>query len=443
LQQGIRNANDGLSTLQIIDGGLNTISNLLDRATQLASQSASGTFTGNRATLQEEYSKVLSEISRQAENIGLVSSGTNNSSLAVIIGGGTNSFSTANTNQGVTIDLSGASNRVDATSLGVGSTNIGASVGALTGNYTISSLSQAETLTFQTVQAGILTNSTVALSSGASAQNILDAVNNDSTSDSKLVLSSVNLFTVASSLAGNTTGATGIVGSQAAQAAGDKAVNTNLYYSTHTLDATADTTGALTHTFSFTGSEISVTGSAKNVTFGVTNALTAAATNAVTAVNNDYTLRAAGVYAIQTEVDGSEVKIVSLKNFNVGVSANYTAAASLNINTLTSVTSATAGSSTTGGIAGAKDALDKIKTAISNLGSVQGIVGAGQNRLTSAIELASSQITSFQAAESRIRDADVTAEASNLARLTVLQQAGVAALAQANQSAQALLSLLR
>jgi len=74
---------------------------------------------------------------------------------------------------------------------------------------------------------------------------------------------------------------------------------------------------------------------------------------------------------------------------------------------------------------------------------VQGTVGSGQNRLTQAIDLATSQVINLQAAESRIRDADVTSEASNLSRLSVLQQAGVAALAQANQASQAVLSLLR
>ena len=74
---------------------------------------------------------------------------------------------------------------------------------------------------------------------------------------------------------------------------------------------------------------------------------------------------------------------------------------------------------------------------------VQGKVGAGQNNLTQAIDLASTQITNFQAAESAIRDADIAQEASNLARLNTLQQAGVSALAQANQSSQSLLSLLR
>ena len=52
ITQGVRNANDGLSVLQIIDGGLNNISKMLDRMRTLATQSASGTFTGDRATVR-------------------------------------------------------------------------------------------------------------------------------------------------------------------------------------------------------------------------------------------------------------------------------------------------------------------------------------------------------------------------------------------------------
>src|SRR5713101_8981533 len=62
LSQGIRNANDGLSTLQTIDGGMNNISMLLDRARTLATQSASGTFNGDRSVLNAEFQSVLSEI---------------------------------------------------------------------------------------------------------------------------------------------------------------------------------------------------------------------------------------------------------------------------------------------------------------------------------------------------------------------------------------------
>ena len=76
LQQGVINAANGTSTLQIIDGGLSNISNLLDRLQTLATESASGTFEGSRTTLNNEFTSVLDEITRQAGNIGLASGGT-------------------------------------------------------------------------------------------------------------------------------------------------------------------------------------------------------------------------------------------------------------------------------------------------------------------------------------------------------------------------------
>ncbi len=76
LQQGVINAANGTSTLQIIDGGLSNISNLLDRLQTLATESASGTFEGSRTTLNNEFTSVLNEITRQAGNIGLASGGT-------------------------------------------------------------------------------------------------------------------------------------------------------------------------------------------------------------------------------------------------------------------------------------------------------------------------------------------------------------------------------
>jgi flagellin len=70
-------------------------------------------------------------------------------------------------------------------------------------------------------------------------------------------------------------------------------------------------------------------------------------------------------------------------------------------------------------------------------------VGAGENDLNYAIGLANSQITNFSSAESGIRDADVASEAANLTKAQVLEQASVAAMAQANSAPQAILSLLK
>lgn len=450
LSQGVRNANDGLSTLQIVDGGLNTISGLLDRAASLASQSASGTFAGNRDTLQAELSKVLSEIDRQAQNIGLggaagTAEGRYNKAIEVFIGGGASANAAGNA---VSVDLSNS--RVDKTGLGLNSINIGAGTGSVSGVQDITAgITNAETLTFQSVgSSGQLNSFSVSLSAGASASNALDTINNDANiqaagvkaslnSSGQLVLTSSQFFTVSSSVADGA-GQTGIGGTGAA--IGDTAVSGAANKQTVAVSAAAGTPG--TQTLSFAGDEIGFAGSSKNVSFaGAATAATGAA-NAVIAVNNDVDLRSAGVFAVQTKADGSEVAFVSLKAFSLGISSTSTAAADNNIDTLQTQT-AVGGATLAGGEAGAKSAIDAIKAAVASLGQVQGKVGAGQNNLTQAIDLASTQITNFQAAESAIRDADIAEEASNLARLNTLQQAGVSALAQANQSSQALLSLLR
>jgi flagellin len=93
--------------------------------------------------------------------------------------------------------------------------------------------------------------------------------------------------------------------------------------------------------------------------------------------------------------------------------------------------------------AAAKTALTELSSAITSLGSVQNSVGILENRLQFAISLAQSQIVNTKAAESRIRDANIAEESANMTRFNILNQSGIAALAQANQSSSAVLSLLR
>ena len=118
LTQGVRNANDGLSQLQIADGGINNISQLLDRARTLATQSASGAFTGDRSVLNSEFQSVIGEIDRQAQAIGLNQGGTFAKALSVFIGGGKASNGvSAGTNGSISLDLSRST--VDSSSLGL------------------------------------------------------------------------------------------------------------------------------------------------------------------------------------------------------------------------------------------------------------------------------------------------------------------------------------
>lgn len=439
LSQGVRNANDGLSTLQIVDGGLNTISGLLDRAATLASQSASGTFSGNRDTLQSELDSVLNEVTRQAQNVGLggasgTAEGRFNKEIEVYIGGGASANASGNA---VKVDLSNS--RVDKTGLGLNNLNIGQGTGNVTGSAAMGAITNEETLTFQSVgSSGKLDSFSVKLSAGASSSNVLDAINNDANAQAagvkasldnsgKLVLSSSKFFTVSSNQASQT---------NLVAANGDVAITGAANKVSRTFSAA---TAASTQTISFSGEKIGFGGTAKNISFA-TGAAATAATNAAAAVNADVALREQGVFAVRTT--GNDVAFVSLKEFNMSVSSAASGDAA--DNSLTpQVPTAVAGGVATGGESGAKSAIDAIKAAVATLGQIQGKVGAGQNNLSQAIDLASAQITNFQAAESSIRDADIAQEASNLARLNTLQQAGVSALAQANQSSQALLSLLR
>ena len=123
LTQGVRNANDGISMLQIVDGGLNNITKILDRLKTLATQGATDTFTGDPTILQAEFKDAMTEIDSQAKNINLDATGKwNAAALSVYIGGGGSPT--------VSVDLTAA--KVDSTSLGIGADDIHTTGGATT-----------------------------------------------------------------------------------------------------------------------------------------------------------------------------------------------------------------------------------------------------------------------------------------------------------------------
>jgi flagellin len=132
LTQGVRNANDGISTLQIVDGGINNVSKMLDRLRTLATQSGSDTFTGDRSVLNDEFQSLLGEIDRQAQSIGLNSGGQFAESLQVFIGGGKDAITGGLNAANGTVSLDLRASAVDTQSLGLkglqlvaGTTDIG------------------------------------------------------------------------------------------------------------------------------------------------------------------------------------------------------------------------------------------------------------------------------------------------------------------------------
>jgi len=89
------------------------------------------------------------------------------------------------------------------------------------------------------------------------------------------------------------------------------------------------------------------------------------------------------------------------------------------------------------------NALSQLKNALSKVAIMRGNIGAGMNRLQSAINVLSMQSQNTLSAESTIRDANMAEEISNLTKYQILAQTGIAALAHANTNSQMVLNLLK
>ena len=93
--------------------------------------------------------------------------------------------------------------------------------------------------------------------------------------------------------------------------------------------------------------------------------------------------------------------------------------------------------------AGATTALGVLDTALNTVTTAQASLGASQNRLQATVSSLTDRVTNISESRSRIQDADFSAESTQLAKFQILNQASTAMLAQANQSQQGVMSLLR
>jgi flagellin len=428
LQQGVLNASNGTSILQIVDGGLNNISTILDRLQTLATESASATFSGNRNTLNQEFQSLTQEITRQASNIGLAAGGQYNGDNSVFIGGGNNAF-----NGQVNIDLSGSANQVDAAGLGLATTSVAAGGTELTQGTANTVRLDAPGATFLSAHAQTFTLNVYSSNGGAQTQTI--SVGGSGALTEAQVLSSLNsqLSQYGISASVGTDGQLNFGGGTpftiATVATADaNPIATALSQATNTGVHEVDglgTYGAKAETLTFQNGQ----GTA-NVALLTSDTL-ASALSKINAQTSSL-----GIYAI-TNAAGTGISIQSVNNFT----ASTTAAAGTFTLTGAQTTNAPTTSGTVTGSAVA--ALTAITNAISALGLVQGRVGAGENLLNYASTLANSQITNFSAAQSAIRDADVASAAANLTKAQTLLQSSIAALAQANAAPSALLKLLQ
>jgi flagellin len=153
--------------------------------------------------------------------------------------------------------------------------------------------------------------------------------------------------------------------------------------------------------------------------------------------------------ATSTQFNGTDILTAAATAKVIQVGANSTQTitiAKADLETIAKTLSTGAAASTTSELTDttkANTALGLLDTALTDTNALRADLGATQNRMGYAVSNLQSSVENQSAAKSRIMDTDFAAETANLSRSQVLQQAGTAMVAQANQLPQGVLALLR
>ena len=223
-----------------------------------------------------------------------------------------------------------------------------------------------------------------------------------------------------------------------------------------TLDAqtgynsvTLDSVAADTYTFTHAANQLTVASSTGGVT-QVIDITGVAAGETIDVSAFGIKVRTSGTFD-ETAAGGAELSgtlVVAATNtaeFVVGSSGNI-ADDKVSLNSM-NLTTAAGGLALTGTAldtdTNSETALTAINSALDELSERFGEIGAKQNRIEYATQSVKTAIENYSAAESTIRDVDMAQEMTKFSKFQILQQAGTAMLAQANQSSQAVLQLLR
>lgn len=174
-----------------------------------------------------------------------------------------------------------------------------------------------------------------------------------------------------------------------------------------------------------------------------------------TALNTEFTAIEAEIARIAEGTNFNGVDIFTTSGLNGSLSVfvgDVTTSSSIAV-TVATITSASGavtdlnGSDLSGidltSQSGAASALSTLDSAVANVAAARADIGAGINRLQSAVAVIQNVAQNTQAAESTIRDANMAEEIANLTKYQILAQSGIAALSQANANSQLVLALLR
>lgn len=418
--QASRNANDGISLSQTAEGDLDQISNNLQRMRELSVQSANATNSASdRTALDSEVQSLSAEIDRVASNSSFNSTklldGTFNAKVFQV---GANN--TANDHITMT-SISSARTSALGSSFSATKTSANTLTALAAGDLTI----QVGSNTFSV---GAAVNSTNGQTSN-SAKQIAAAINATSSG----VTATANANTAVAGAVVSTTathaGTLDINGVTITFAAMSGTVATDGVYMASQITASSGTTG-VTAAYDTGTTKITMTAAdGRNIDVNTYTGTLTATDTGISVATGPAANR--GTFALSSS---STFILAGNTPANAGLTAQtVTAAATGTALSAISITS----------VSGANTAIDSIDSALQSINASRASLGAYQNRFESTIASLQTTNENLTASRGRIKDADFAKETSNLSRAQVLQQAGTAMLAQANQSSQGVLSLLR
>ncbi len=415
LNQAVRNANDGISLSQTAEGALAESGNILQRIRELSVQSANATNSASdRQALQAEVGQLVSELDRIATSTEFngqkLLDGTFGAAVFQVGANANQTIQTTTSNfrtsqfgnfrvEGVA-SSGGAASRINA-----GTLDVAGSLGSVTINVDAGQSAQkiAEAVSAKSDETGVkaFAQTELAIQFDTAGAYVVDIASDNSTAQS-----------ISFSLSG-TSGNDGLAGAVTA------------------INDVASKTGVTARVSDDGNSVVLMNQNGNNIQMDVA----AANTNSGNITVGAATL-SSGIAG--TAVITGEVIFDSDKSFSVTGTAGEVVTLATEASVLNAVSEMDISS-----VDGANLALATVDAALATVSNQRAKFGAIQSRFSSTIANLSTNSENLSAARSRVRDTDFAQETANLTRAQILQQAGVAMLAQANVAPQNVLSLLQ
>ena len=442
LNQAARNANDASSLAKTAEGAMAEVTNNLQRIRELAVQAANGTNSAtDRTALQSEVTQLVAEIDRVANQ-------TNFNGIKLLDGSYSAQSYQVGANAGETIAIGSIAS--------VKSTDIGQFSGvtltdrALNGTATGSAGSGSDTAVAQQITFTFSDNSSEVISLGSVANdakaiaNAFNALNRGftATADANSVdgttsanTSSAVNTTLALTLNGTTFNVSGEAGELATNRT-NLVAQVNAKTGSHGVVAVDD------------GNDVRFsTADGRNIKIAATFNYASGVSSGTKLAAQDFGLAADGTYGSTYDLTFRAPGVDSAGKTVSSFVGSSSATGATDSTRLSSATVAQVGAALSGvdisTASGATSALNTLDAALSSVNTSRASLGAFQSRFDSVYANLQVASENASAARSRIVDADFATETAALTRGQILQQAGIAVLAQANAAPQNVLSLLQ